>query len=195
MSVQGDMNASPYSKSTGYASKAYAAVKEHRLGIRSLLNDDLPRVAEASSSREVFSSSSSSSSIAPAAPGRNPNDEDLFEIKPKTDAVTAREPADINVWTTWKARCKRGVEKVSRHCIDYIFYVPPKDTISTPSSVSVAAASTEGVRASAGVRAAAVLDLLSEEEVGPDFLPSCSYPSDHIAVVGELELILREGKK
>ena len=44
-----------------------------------------------------------------------------------------------------------------------------------------------------GVRALGVLDLLRTEEVGPDFLPSSSYPSDHIAIAADLEVICYKG--
>lgn len=38
-------------------------------------------------------------------------------------------------------------------------------------------------------RSLSVLSLFSDAEVGEDFLPSYSYPSDHISVVAELQLI------
>ena len=40
-----------------------------------------------------------------------------------------------------------------------------------------------------GARALGVLDLLGTDEVGPDFLPSSFYPSDHIAIAADLEII------
>lgn len=80
---------------------------------------------------------------------------------------------DEEVWTTWKARKKDGGEKVVKHCIDYILYAPFSIVLES------------GV----GVRAMGVLDLLRTEEVGPDFLPSSSYPSDHIAIAADLEVI------
>jgi hypothetical protein len=79
--------------------------------------------------------------------------------------------ATEEVWTTWKARKKEGGEKVVKHCIDYILYAPPCRHMNV------------------GVRALGVLDLLRNHEVGPDFLPSSSYPSDHIAIAADLEII------
>eukprot|EP01039_Chlorochromonas_danica_P003759 gene3759-4108_t len=40
-----------------------------------------------------------------------------------------------------------------------------------------------------GFQAVRALDLLSEEEVGPALLPSASYPSDHLAILADLELL------
>jgi len=86
-----------------------------------------------------------------------------------TDAAVA----DSEVWTSWKSRRKQGVEKVVKNCIDYILYSPPDaDT-----------------RQSVGVRALGALDLLSDDEVGPGFLPSPSYPSDHIAIAADVEVV------
>jgi saccharopine dehydrogenase-like NADP-dependent oxidoreductase len=51
----------------------------------------------------------------------------------------------------------------------------------------------EAVPYLAGIRASAVLDLLTEEEVGPDYLPSISYPSDHIAIAADLQLLMTRG--
>lgn len=39
--VTGDLNAAPDSSTTGYEAQAYRSVKEHSLGLRSLLNDDM----------------------------------------------------------------------------------------------------------------------------------------------------------
>ena len=39
--VTGDLNAAPNADTTGYEARAYRVVKEHALGLRSLLNDDV----------------------------------------------------------------------------------------------------------------------------------------------------------
>lgn len=94
-------------------------------------------------------------------------------IPPDTGRTEAdlKDDAIEEVWTTWKARKKEGGEKVVKHCIDYILYAPPRRHMNV------------------GVRALGVLDLLRNHEVGPDFLPSSSYPSDHIAIAADLEII------
>jgi hypothetical protein len=40
-----------------------------------------------------------------------------------------------------------------------------------------------------GLQAVSALDLFSEEEVGPELMPSKSYPSDHVALVSDLQLL------
>ena len=44
-----------------------------------------------------------------------------------------------------------------------------------------------------GIRARAVLDLLPASSVGYDLLPSATYPSDHIAIVADLEIVRADG--
>ena len=100
-------------------------------------------------------------------------DVNRFATSLVSDAVVEEE--DEEVWTTWKARKKEGGEKVVKHCIDYILYAP--------------APSSNDLESGVGVRAMGILDLLRTEEVGPDFLPSSSYPSDHIAIAADLEVI------
>jgi hypothetical protein len=99
----------------------------------------------------------------------------LDAVKVSSSIVMDEKPDDEEeeVWTTWKARKKEGGEKVVKHCIDYILYAP----------------SSHAAGPGVGVRALSVLDLLRTEEVGPDFLPSSSYPSDHIAIAADLEII------
>jgi endonuclease/exonuclease/phosphatase family metal-dependent hydrolase len=167
--LTGDLNAAPTNSSTGYSSLAYEAVKSHSLGLRSVLNDDV-RISN----------------------------------------------NDIPVWTTWKARRKQGEESVTKHCIDYILYAPPPSlgtsflplSPSSPSTSSSAspptassttfpialavppAASTTTTEAfQVGLRATAVLDLFTAQEVGDTLLPSPSYPSDHLAIAVDLEVL------
>ena len=99
----------------------------------------------------------------------------LLDVEKKSSSVPAddSEGEKEEVWTTWKARKKEGGEKVVKHCIDYILYAPPSGH--TEKAI--------------GVRALGVLDLLRTDEVGPDYLPSSSYPSDHIAIAADLEII------
>jgi hypothetical protein len=122
-----------------------------------------------------------------------------------------------DVWTSWKSRRKQGVEKVVKNCIDYILYAPLDGaelttTGSSSSSSSGASSSSsssdkkvartlaeissddavtssEAPPPAVGVRALGVLDLLTDDEVGPGFLPSPSYPSDHIAIAADIEII------
>lgn len=65
--------------------------------------------------------------------------------------------ASSGEYTTWKMRGKSE----RRHWIDYIFHSP-------------------------GLRAASLLQMPSPEDVGPERLPSCRYPSDHVAIAAEL---------
>ena len=40
-----------------------------------------------------------------------------------------------------------------------------------------------------GLQAVSVLDLYSEEQVGPTYIPSEVYPSDHLAIASDLQLL------
>jgi len=81
-----------------------------------------------------------------------------------------------SVWTTWKARNKKGKESIAKSCIDYILYRPLE-----------AEASAEGIRT--GLRAKAALGLFTEAEIGEGLLPSARYPSDHLAIAADLEVL------
>ena len=61
-------------------------------------------------------------------------------------------------------------EHISKHAVDYIFYSPLR--VDHP-----------------GFRALSVIDMYDEEDVGRRLLPSSRYPSDHIAIVADLELL------
>ena len=82
-----------------------------------------------------------------------------------------------SVWTTWKARNKKGKESIAKSCIDYILYRP----------LEAAEASAEGIRT--GLRAKAALGLFTEAEIGEGLLPSARYPSDHLAIAADLEVL------
>ena len=129
--LTGDLNAAPDSKGTKYESMAYRSVKENKLGLRSLLNDDV---------------------ASDKASDRLDRDD------------------DGGIWTTWKARWKKGVENVAKNCIDYILYVP----------------FVEGGKAA--LEPIAVLDLFKEEEIGEMLLPNSKYPSDHVAIAADFAI-------
>ena len=113
------------------------------------------------------------------------------------------EPNSISsgeVWTSWKSRRKQGAEKVVKNCIDYILYAPlanreaqaacgSNNNIGNEGSDPLSSGSSSDLMPIVGVRALGVLDLLTDEEVGPGFLPSPSYPSDHIAIAADFEIV------
>lgn len=84
-----------------------------------------------------------------------------------------------SVWTTWKARRKHGIESVTKHCIDYILYSKPiEKTINDIGRP--------------GFRPISALDLFKTEDIGENLLPSALYPSDHVAIAADLQLITLE---
>lgn len=90
---------------------------------------------------------------------------------------TKETPFDVkNIWTTWKARRKGSKEVVTKHCIDYIMYTPVSS----------------GHRSA--IRPLAALGLYASEEVGDELLPSSLYPSDHVAIAADLEIIARDNE-
>jgi len=100
------------------------------------------------------------------------------------DDFTTTENQDV--WTTWKARRKQGKESIAKSCIDYILYRP----LSAPPLLE-AGVRYGGIRA--GMRTKAVLGLYSEEDIGEGLLPSALYPSDHLAIAADLQvLVLRD---
>jgi hypothetical protein len=173
----------------GYDPLAYAAVKAHKLNLRSLLNDDMVvrsdrdrRMQQDEANRRIrkdrleeFNSLDKQLASLTELDIRAIREESVESQQIDAEGVSSSLMIDdkVEVWTTWKARKKEGGEKVVKHCIDYILYAPPPSH--TESSI--------------GVRALGVLDLLRTDEVGPDFLPSSSYPSDHIAIAADLEVI------
>ena len=44
-----------------------------------------------------------------------------------------------------------------------------------------------------GMQALGVLDLLTEEQVGPELLPNANYPSDHVSFVADLQVLWQNG--
>ena len=84
-----------------------------------------------------------------------------------------------SVWTTWKARRKHGVESVTKHCIDYILYSRPNEK-------------TNNDNGKPGFRPISALELFKTEDIGESLLPSALYPSDHVAIAADLQLITLE---
>lgn len=180
--MTGDFNAMPVS-TPPYPALTYNAIKSHPLGFRSVYNDD--------------------------------------ELAQKGGPKSFRAGLELEgVYTTWKARVKKGVEKISKHCIDYIFYTPYtsrsrkiqniRQIINEEEADEVGEEVKEilelegeeeeeedyerdwGVRMRCSLRAKAVLDVFTEEEVGAALLPSFIYPSDHLAIAADFLLEWRE---
>jgi hypothetical protein len=183
------LNACPGVAKNGYKPLAYPAVKSHRTQYRSVLNDDRVIADE----NTVLGSAACLNSL------------ELLE----------GDASNYNVWTTWKSRRKKGKEDVSRLCIDYILYSPPSldtilgntnlaqelvsgkmserlDTLLKDRIVQQQTVDSKLRFISAGVRARGILDLLSDKDVGTGLLPSPNYPSDHLAIGADLEIVVRE---
>lgn len=145
--LTGDLNACPDEKSSqfGFDCTVYNLIKEHSLGLRSVLNDDWL----------AFEMSK----------GNSPE-----------------------VWTTWKARNKKGKEVVVKHCIDYILYAPLRSFTRSADTAGDFNSIADKIR-NLGVQASAVLRSFKDEEIDPELFPSQSYPSDHISVVADLQII------
>lgn len=41
----------------------------------------------------------------------------------------------------------------------------------------------------AGIQAVSALDVYSEEDIGEELMPSKDYPSDHLSIVADLQLL------
>jgi exonuclease III len=100
----------------------------------------------------------------------------LHRQRARPDSAGSR--PEVAVWTTWKARKKKNTEKVAKHCIDYILYSPLRPSLNPTLR-----------RRHVGIRAVAVLDLYEDETVTMDYFPNGMYPSDHIAIAADLEII------
>lgn len=94
------------------------------------------------------------------------------------------EQAKKKIWTTWKARkwSDETSELIVKHCIDYILYRPPP-----PPSPSLPQQQqrTKGV----AFTASAVSELFTDDEVGDALFPCASYPSDHLSIVADFDVI------
>ena len=164
--IAGDLNACPTALSSSsvngvkYPSTVYPMIKKHPLGLRSVLNDDLLEYL----AKKIFSQEKKEDGnihiVCSHMYVRT-----FFYFYDSYIVVEAR------IWTTWKARRKRGEEFVSKHCIDYIIYaIPP------PSGTGV------------GIRAMSTVSLFEDAAVSEELFPSASYPSDHVSVVADLQI-------
>eukprot|EP01035_Chromulina_nebulosa_P019583 gene19583-25486_t len=158
--ITGDLNASPTDCATGYPALTYATMKNHSLGLRSVLNDDIPR--ENIGVLGKLHQTNPQINAWPPIPATAPSVSDLVNANP-------------GIWTTWKARFKKGNERIMKHCIDYILYSPQTPTPSIHSKI--------------GIRAINVLDLFDDASVSEKLLPSDTYPSDHLAIAADLQII------
>ena len=163
---------------------------------------------EAGSKKRTSSTTKSSSRVAEAESklASTSSDKEGKESAMSTATVDPfqEQQADQGIWTTWKVRRKKGVEEASRMCIDYILYTPPTDLTSSVNSQdgdSITSSSSSSPSSSpavstprrfrpVGIRAKAVLDLLPAKVVGPALLPSAIYPSDHLAIAADLEIVV-----
>ena len=136
--LAGDMNAKPVAGEE-YPALTYGALKSHSLGLASAYNDN--RIAQTTEELSYDAASSR-----------------FYESQRRDPAETeGSRPVGLikeGLYTTWKARAKRGGERVSKHCIDYILYsrLPPADY--RPAATR------------ARLRAVRLLDVFNEEEVG-----------------------------
>lgn len=116
-------------------------------------------------------------------PLRSVLNDDLEQLICCLDGLS-REQVKKHVWTTWKAR-QRGeetAELIVKHCIDYILYRPPPLAQEQPPSFTV-----QEKRVS--LAPSAVSELYTDDEVGDALLPSASYPSDHLSIVADFEVL------
>lgn len=92
-----------------------------------------------------------------------------------------------NIWTTWKARRKGSEidELIVKHCIDYILYSPPSEQ-----SVDLLQQGT--IRKIIGLQSMAVSDMFRDDEVDKTLLPSKQYPSDHVSIVADFQVVSQQ---
>lgn len=119
-------------------------------------------------------------------PLRSILNDDLPETMQKS-LKSSLEEEKKKIWTTWKARRKgsEAEELVVKHCIDYILY--------SPSSVSCNGDNDKNNR-KIGLRARAVSALYRDEEMDASLLPSNSYPSDHISIIADFDVLEKNGQ-
>lgn len=89
--------------------------------------------------------------------------------------------SSLQIWTTWKSRLSKGVEKIAKHCIDYIMYQPPSDArVVSEKNIQ---------KKNIGIIAKNVLDLFADDEISQELLPNAIYPSDHLAIAADLQIV------
>lgn len=116
-------------------------------------------------------------------PLRSVLNDDLVQHLCQHDGLS-REQAQKKIWTTWKAR-KRGdetTELVVKHCIDYILYRPPPPL--PPLSLPL-----QQFAKRVDLIASAVSELFTDDEVGDALLPCDAYPSDHLSIVADFDIV------
>ena len=96
-------------------------------------------------------------------------------------------------------RRKKGREEESRMCIDYILYTPPtylSILLNSPHRSSLLPSLIPDLISQPinryrpyGIRAVSMLDFLPRVYLGNTLLPSAEYPSDHVAIAADLEII------
>ena len=186
--VTGDLNTQAVNQ--GLAPLCYDAIKQNKLGLRSLLNDDV--IPENLTGGEVYTTwkARREPSVRSAGGGGISDVKSVFEkekgeiVGTETDATPRKSKnkslkggvdgdnvsiseKEVSVSESGGGRHK---EHISKHAVDYIFYSPLR--VDHP-----------------GFRALSVIDMYDEEDVGRRLLPSSRYPSDHIAIVADLELL------
>lgn len=116
-------------------------------------------------------------------PLRSVLNDDLVQRLCQQDGLPL-EQAKKKIWTTWKAR-KRGdetTELVVKHCIDYILYRPPPP----PPPLSLPK---EQLPKGVALAASAVSELFTDDVVGDALLPCDAYPSDHLSIVADFDIV------
>ena len=98
--------------------------------------------------------------------------------QPLSEGVVSQTGAieDEVTWTTWKARQKQGKEFIVKHCIDYILYTG----LESPATAQPG---------QLGIRAVATCDMFPDDEVAPELFPNAAYPSDHIALIADFDVV------
>jgi hypothetical protein len=174
--LTGDMNAKPDDGcKEDYPALTYRSIKAHPLGLISVYNDHV-----LASDRGDASGTSGTNLEYDTATFR------FYEVPFTKDRSRVIGLATEGIYTTWKARLKKGKEKLSKHCIDYIFYSSSSSDTSTSSS------SGSPCLLETSLTAVALLDVLNADEVGAALLPSKTYPSDHLAIAADLLLKWRK---
>ena len=134
--LAGDMNAKPV-PGEGYPPLTYGALKSHPLGLASAYNDN--RLAQTTDELRY-----------------DAQDSRFYESRRTAAETVDSRPIGLlqeGLYTTWKARAKRGGEVVSKHCIDYILYTPRPPADYRPAATR------------ARLRAVRLLDVFNSEEV------------------------------
>ena len=181
-----------------------------------MLNDDLVFTRD-SNTGATRASSSIELLLPPAKSSNLSGTTAIDEGKEQQDAQKEEQAEEELVWTTWKSRWVGGGrpksnnnsnssggrrerrKKVLRHCIDYIFYSTAKEaTVSMKREKKSTAKGGDvaenyehsSVSGAPYLRAVAALGMFSDDYIGDELLPSARYPSDHIALVADLQIVV-----